>query len=98
MSRPTGMPAAATVLTTSAMASRNCSLAFSGRALLASGEQCTLCIGGQNVGLRQAKFAADDVGATRQRDHLIERVQTAHALSAEAAVGGYDQPLRPDHL
>ena len=65
---------------------------------MSSGQQRTGRIGGEDIGFGQAEFAAHDVGPAHERDHLVERVQPAHALAAEAAIGRDDQTTGIHHL
>src|ERR1700722_15894206 len=46
--------------------------------------------------LGQPKLALDDVRATHDRHHLVERMQPAHSLPTEAAIGRDDQPVSID--
>ncbi len=55
-------------------------------------------VGGEAGGFGQAEFAAHDVGALHQRDHLEEGVAAAHALASHAAIGCDHQPLGRDVL
>src|SRR5207244_2831658 len=55
-------------------------------------------VGSGNLDLRQAQRMPNNVGAAHDRNHLVESVDAAHALPAEAAVRAQNQPLRRDVL